>query len=83
MRDATLTPANLLDVLATARASAYLGRLMRRLDENLPLLGALARDLPERPQLETRIGESVGGLALNVGLLTFLGRIERTRRIGE
>ena len=26
---------------------------------------------------------SAGGLALNVGLLTFLGRIERTRRIGE
>jgi Family of unknown function (DUF6755) len=26
---------------------------------------------------------SAGGLMLNVGLLTFLGRIERTRRIGE
>ena len=26
---------------------------------------------------------SAGGLALNVGLLTFLRRIERTRRIGE
>ena len=26
---------------------------------------------------------SAGGMALNVGLLTFLGRIERTRRIGE
>lgn len=26
---------------------------------------------------------SAGGLALNVGLLTFLERIERTRRIGE
>ena len=26
---------------------------------------------------------SAGGLALNVGLLTFLGRIERTRRIAE
>ncbi len=26
---------------------------------------------------------SAGGLALNVGLLMFLGRIERTRRIGE
>ena len=33
---------------------------MRRLDEGLPLLGALARDLPERPQLEARIGESIG-----------------------
>jgi DNA mismatch repair protein MutS2 len=60
MRDATLSPENLLDVLATARSSAYLGRLMRRLDEGLPLLGALARDLPERPQLEARIGESIG-----------------------
>jgi DNA mismatch repair protein MutS2 len=60
MRDATLTPENLLDVLATARSSAYLGRLMRRLDEGLPLLGALAHDLPERPQLEARIGESIG-----------------------
>src|SRR3954452_8915449 len=57
LRGAILTPANLLDVLATARSSAYLGRLMRRLDENLPLLGALARDLPDRPQLEARIGE--------------------------
>jgi hypothetical protein len=26
---------------------------------------------------------SAGGLMLNVGLLMFLGRIERTRRIGE
>ena len=26
---------------------------------------------------------SAAGLALNVGLLTFLGRIERTRRLGE
>ena len=26
---------------------------------------------------------SAGGLMLNVGLLTFLGRIERTRRRGE
>jgi DNA mismatch repair protein MutS2 len=60
MREATLTPEQLLDVLATARSSAYLGRLMRRLDESLPLLGALARDLPERPQLEARIAESIG-----------------------
>jgi DNA mismatch repair protein MutS2 len=60
MREATLSPENLLDVLATVRSSAYLGRLMRRLDEGLPLLGALARDLPERPQLEARIGESIG-----------------------
>ena len=28
-------------------------------------------------------GVSAGGLALNVGLLTCLGRTERTRRIGE
>ena len=26
---------------------------------------------------------SAAGLALNVGLLTYLGRIERTRRLGE
>ena len=26
---------------------------------------------------------SAGGLALNVGLLRYLGRIERTRRVGE
>lgn len=60
MREATLSPENLLDVLATARSSTYLGRMMRRLDEGLPLLGALARDLPERPQLESRIGDSIG-----------------------
>src|SRR6516162_8939157 len=30
IREATLTPEHLLDVLATARSSAYLGRLMRR-----------------------------------------------------
>ena len=60
MREATLSPENLLDVLATARSSAYLGRMMRRLDEGLPLLGALARDLPERQQLESRIGDSIG-----------------------
>jgi hypothetical protein len=58
-RGAVLTPANLLETLATARASAYVGRLMRGIDESFPLLGALARDLPERPQLEARIGESV------------------------
>jgi len=60
MRGAILTPANLLDILATVRASAYVGRLVRRIDESFPLLGALARDLPERPQLEARIGESIG-----------------------
>jgi DNA mismatch repair protein MutS2 len=59
LRGAVLTPANLLETLATARASAYVGRLMRRIDESFPLLGVLARDLPERPQLEARIGESV------------------------
>ena len=26
---------------------------------------------------------SAGGLALNIGLLVYLGRIERTRRLGE
>ena len=29
------------------------------------------------------VAVSAGGLALNVGLLTYLGRIERTRKMGE
>src|SRR5262249_13937078 len=60
VRGTMLTPAELLDILATARASVHVGRLIRRLDDTFPLLKSLGSDLPERPQLEGRISESIG-----------------------
>ncbi len=59
-RGAILSPADLLDVLATTRSSAYVSRLIGRQETDLPLLKALAVDLPIRPQLEGRIAESIG-----------------------
>src|SRR5262249_6880255 len=59
-RGAMLGPADLLDVLVTLRSSAHVARLIRRMDDSYPLLRGLAADLPERPQLEGRIAESIG-----------------------
>ena len=59
-RGAMLSPENLLDVLATARSSAYLGRTDAPSGRGLaPARQRSPRDLPERPQLEARIGESI------------------------
>jgi DNA mismatch repair protein MutS2 len=58
-RGKTLTPADLLDILATIRASAHVYRLVTRLEDGFPLLKGLAGDLPQRPQLEGRIAACI------------------------
>lgn len=58
-RGKTLSPAELLDILATARSSTYVNRLITRIEEGFPLLKGLAGDLPQRMQLEGRIAECV------------------------
>ncbi len=58
-RGKTLSPAELLDILATARSSAYVYRLITRLEEGFPLLKGLAGDLPQRPQVEGRIAAAI------------------------
>jgi DNA mismatch repair protein MutS2 len=58
-RGAMLGPAELIEVLVTLRASAYVAKTIQRLDETFPLLTALAVDLPSRPGLEARIAESI------------------------
>jgi DNA mismatch repair protein MutS2 len=59
-RGVILSPADLLDVLATLRASDHVSKLVRRLDGDFPLLRSLAEDLPTRPALEGHIAESIG-----------------------
>ncbi|MBF6589381.1 MAG: endonuclease MutS2 [Ktedonobacterales bacterium] len=54
-----LSTSELLEVLATLRASAYLARVIAKLDEGFPLLKGLAADLPIRLKLEGRIAESI------------------------
>ena len=58
-RGATLSPGELLEVLATLRASRFVSRSISRADETFPLLRALAGDLPVRPSLESRIETSI------------------------
>ncbi|HEU5441715.1 MAG TPA: endonuclease MutS2 [Ktedonobacterales bacterium] len=59
-RGVVLSPAELREVLATLRASGYLGRAIARLDASFPLLKVLGEDLPARPTLEGHIEESIG-----------------------
>ncbi|HEU4783995.1 MAG TPA: hypothetical protein VFS83_11700, partial [Ktedonobacterales bacterium] len=58
-RGVMLTPHELVEILATLRASEYVSRLVRKVSEHFPLLWSLAVDLPVRPGLEARIGESI------------------------
>jgi DNA mismatch repair protein MutS2 len=59
-RGGMLSPGELIDVLATLRASAFVSRAISRQDEDsFPLLKSLAIDLPIRPALEGRIAESI------------------------
>src|SRR5215475_2731506 len=58
-RGIILSPSNLLDVLATLRASDHVSKLVRRLDGDFPLLRSLAQDLPVRPTLEGHIADSI------------------------
>ncbi|HEV2457154.1 MAG TPA: endonuclease MutS2 [Ktedonobacterales bacterium] len=58
-RGAMLAPADLIDVLVTMRAAAFVGRIITRLDDSFPLLKRLAEDMPSRPGLEARIAESI------------------------
>lgn len=58
-RSVTLTPHELVEVLATLRASEYVSRLLRKVSEQVPLLWSLAVDLPVRPGLESRISQSI------------------------
>src|SRR5258705_1310202 len=58
-RGAMLTPAELLNVLATLRAARQMGPALAKLDTTFPLLKALGEDLPARPSLEARIETSI------------------------
>lgn len=58
-RGVMLSPHELVEILATLRASEYVSRLVRKVSEHFPLLWSLAVDLPVRPGLEARIGESI------------------------
>ena len=58
-RGVMLAPADLIDVLVTMRAAAFVGRIIARLDDSFPLLKRLAEDMPSRPGLEARIAESI------------------------
>ena len=58
-RGKTLSPSELLDILATVRSSAYVYRLITRLEDGFPLLKGLAGDLPQRPQIEGRIAAAI------------------------
>jgi len=58
-RGAMLAPGDLLDVLSTVHSAIYVARLLSRIDEELPLLKALAADLPQRPALAERIEQSI------------------------
>ncbi|HET9979582.1 MAG TPA: endonuclease MutS2, partial [Ktedonobacterales bacterium] len=58
-RGVMLSPHELVEVLATLRASEHVSRLLRKVSEQFPLLWSLAVDLPIRPGLEGRIGESI------------------------
>ncbi|HEY7126260.1 MAG TPA: endonuclease MutS2 [Ktedonobacterales bacterium] len=58
-RGAMLLPNELLEVLATVRSSIYVGRLLEKVEGELPLLKALGADLPQRPKLVERIEESI------------------------
>lgn len=58
-RGKTLSPAELLDILATVRSSTHVNRLITRLEEGFPLLKGLAADLPQRVQLEGRIADCI------------------------
>ncbi len=58
-RGAMLAPGDLLDVLSTVHSAIYVARMFTRIDEDLPLLKALAADLPQRPALAERIEQSI------------------------
>ncbi|HEX6540879.1 MAG TPA: endonuclease MutS2 [Ktedonobacterales bacterium] len=58
-RGVMLTPNELIEILATLRASEHVSRQVRKVSEQFPLLWSLAVDLPVRPGLEGRISESI------------------------
>jgi DNA mismatch repair protein MutS2 len=58
-RDAMLLPEQLIDIQMTLRSSAYLNRLLGRLDETYPLLRRLGADLPNRPALDAHIEAAI------------------------
>ncbi|HEU0026559.1 MAG TPA: endonuclease MutS2 [Ktedonobacterales bacterium] len=58
-RGKVLAPADLLDIAATVRSAIYVNRLITRMEDDSPLLKALAVDLPQRAQLEARIAMCV------------------------
>ncbi len=58
-RGAMLTPAELLNVLATLRSARQMGVVLAKLDATFPLLKTLGEDLPARPSLEARVNESI------------------------
>ena len=59
-RDGVLSPADLVEVMATVRSTMFVSRLLERLDaESFPLLHRLGADIPVRPHIVHRIEETV------------------------
>lgn len=58
-RGVMLSPHELVDILATLRASEHVSRLVHKVSEQFPLLWSLAVDLPIRAGLVSRISESI------------------------
>ncbi len=59
-REGVLTPADLLQVLATIQSAIYVARMLEKLDaEKFPLLHSLGGDIPQRPHLVRRIEETI------------------------
>ena len=58
-RGVMLTPHELVEILATLRASEHVSRLVRKVGDQFPLLWSLAVDLPIRSGLDARISQSI------------------------
>jgi DNA mismatch repair protein MutS2 len=59
-REGVLSPAEMLDVLATTQSAIHVARLLEKLDpQTFPLLHQLGLDLPQRPHIARRIEETI------------------------
>ncbi|HLL80475.1 MAG TPA: endonuclease MutS2, partial [Ktedonobacteraceae bacterium] len=59
-REGVLSPADMLEVLATAQSAIFVAHLLEKLDEQtFPLLRALGADMPQRPHIVRRIEETI------------------------
>src|SRR5579875_3363176 len=59
-REGVLSPADLLDVLATTHSAIHIARLLEKLPaEEFPLLSRLGAVIPQRPHIARRIEETI------------------------